>query len=229
MKPFHLIGIDIGQAHDPTALALIEWDTPTPKDRVYRLRGLHRLPLGTPYTEIPRILSARLKGEPLRGHVAVALDATGVGAPIVDHFRQHIKNVSIYALTITAGNTVTGTGKNPHVPKRDLISTSSLIFEQRRIRIAASMRDTQPLRDELLAYRRNISDRGTDTYAAASGSHDDLVLALSLALWTAQHRRLAPPTRYRSQMDYFNSIRLPTTDEWLNAQQRRLWNFDPNF
>ena len=37
------------------------------------------------------------------------------------------------------------------------------------------------------------ADRGTDTYAAAAGSHDDLVLALSLALWTAEHRTAVYP------------------------------------
>lgn len=190
MTPLHLIGIDLGQAHDPTALALIEWEhTAEPS---YRVRGLHRLPLGTPYTEIPRALARRLTREPLKSHVALAIDATGVGAPVVDLFREQLPNVNIFAITITGGTSVTGTHKDPHVPKRDLIGTSSVIFEQQRIRIAASMRHAETLRDELLAYRRSTTDRGTDTYAAASGSHDDLVLALSLALWTAERH----PVRY---------------------------------
>ena len=40
------------------------------------------------------------------------------------------------------------------------------------------MRETKRLNDELSAYRRTTNERGTDTYAAAAGSHDDLVLAL---------------------------------------------------
>jgi hypothetical protein len=227
MKPFHLFGIDPGQAHDPTAVALIEWDTD--KDPTYRLRGLHRFRLGTSYTDIPRALASRLASEPLKGHVAVVIDATGVGAPVVDHFRNEINDVPIYAITITGGANVTGTNKEPHVPKRDLISTTSVIFEQKRIRVAASMRDSETLRDELLAYRRSTSERGTDTYAAASSGHDDLVLALSLALWTAEHRRLRPHPAYTSNMAYLRNIQLPTIDEMLAARQSELWNFPYGF
>jgi hypothetical protein len=223
MTPFHLIGIDPGQAHDPTAVALIEWDPI--QDPVYRLRGLYRFPLGTPYTDLPRALTSRLGNEHLSGHVALAIDATGVGAPVVDHFRQELTSVPIYAITITAGTSVSGTAKNPHVPKRDLISTTSVIFEQRRIAVAASMRDTETLRDELLAYRRSTTERGSYTYGAASGSHDDLVLALSIALWTAEHRHLTPPRRYRSQMDYLRTIRIPGVDAMLASQPNQYPNY----
>jgi hypothetical protein len=55
------------------------------------------------------------------------------------------------------------------------------------------MRHTNALVDELLAYRRTTNERGTDTYAAASGSHGDLVIALSLALWLAENRPIRDP------------------------------------
>lgn len=221
MKPFYVLGLDPGQAHDPTALALIEWNRRD--EPIYHLRALHRFPLGTPYTELPAALIRRLTKEPLAGRLAVAIDATGVGAPVVDHFRQQISAVPIYAITITAGTTVSGKGKAPHVPKLDLIQTSSVIFEQRRIRIAANMRETNTLREELLAYRRN-SEHGHDTFAAASGSHDDLVLALSLAPWTAENKDLVPRT-YHTQL---SDVRLPTVDEMIAARQRSLYNWNWN-
>jgi hypothetical protein len=201
--PSYAIGIDPGQAADPTALALVEYE-PT-ESRHYLLRGLHPFPLGTPYTVLPVALAERLGAEPLVDKTIVAIDATGVGAPVIDLVRESLPAVTVYGITITAGTGVTGKERNPHVPKRDLIGTTSIILEQRRLQIAGNMHDTEALTEELLAYRRTLTDRGTDTYAAAAGSHDDLVLALSLALWTAEHRRAATspgctilsPTKYR--------------------------------
>jgi Terminase RNaseH-like domain len=222
--PYYVLGLDPGQAADPTAVALVEYDYM--QQPVYRLRGLHRFPLGTPYTELPGALETRLHEPPLTGCVTLAVDATGVGAPVIDHFRKHLPSIPLYAITITAGTTVTGSGQHPHVPKRDLISTSSVILEQRRLQVAENMRNTEALTDELLAYRRTTTERGHDTYAAASGSHDDLVLALSLALWTAEHK--APRRRvYHSNIKVLTETRLPGIDEILAASQRRNygWNY----
>jgi Terminase RNaseH-like domain len=220
--PYYALGLDPGKANDPTALALVEYDTTD--NPVYRLRSLHRFPIGTPYTQLPTALENRLAAQPLAGRTNIAVDATGVGAPVIDHFRDTIATRSIYGITITSGTTVTGTGKDPHVPKRDLISTTSVILEQRRLRIAENMADTDALTDELLAYRRTTTDRGNDTYAAASGTHDDLVLALSLALWTAENRR-PPPRQYRSNMAALREVQLPTVDDMLAEGHRRLYNW----
>jgi hypothetical protein len=225
MQPYHLIGLDPGQATDPTALVLLAWDSPD--QPIYRLRGAHRFPLGTPYTELATALKPRLGKAPLAGRVALAIDATGVGAPVVDHFRHEITNVAIYAITITAGTSVTGTGTQPHVPKRDLVSTASVVLEQRRLRVAANMRQTDTLIEELLAYRRTTSEGGNDSYAAASGSHDDLVMALALALWTAENKNLAPRT-YRSNNRQLLTKRLPTIDDMLARRHARNWNFPYN-
>lgn len=55
------------------------------------------------------------------------------------------------------------------------------------------MRDTDALVDELLAYRRITSERGTETYAAPSGRHDDLLVALALAVWLTENRPIPDP------------------------------------
>jgi hypothetical protein len=64
--PCYVIGVDPGQAADPTALALLEYD-PVP-EKNYRVRGLHRFPLGTPYTELPVALESRLGSPELAGN-----------------------------------------------------------------------------------------------------------------------------------------------------------------
>lgn len=141
----------------------------------------------------------------------LARDATGVGAPVVDLFKQQLPRIPLYAITITSGATVTGTGQHPHVPKRDLITTSAVILEQRRLQIASRLPEAT-LVDELLAYRRTTSETGYDSYGAAAGSHDDLVLAVSLALWTAEHK--PPPYPYRPGAGVPRG-RIPGVDEML--------------
>lgn len=192
----YILGIDLGQSNDPTALALLE-HTLEP-DPIYRLRALHRFPLGTAYTTLVDQITSRVKRQPLAGRTRLAVDTTGVGAPVVDLFRDQLPcTTTLYAITITAGAAVTGSGEHPHVPKRDLISTTTVVLEQQRLRIAASLRETETLIDELINYRRTTSEQGHDSYAPASSrGHDDLVLALTLATWVGEHK--PAPRHYRA-------------------------------
>jgi hypothetical protein len=218
----YVLGLDLGQSPDATALALLEYDDIQEPD--YRLRGLYRFPRGTPYTNLSDPICRHICEVELRDRVNIAVDASGAGRPVVDYLREELYPVSMFAITITGGNETTGEHRKPNVPKRDLIGTTSLILEQRRLRIAENMMHTEALIDELLAYRRTISERGNDTYGAPSGSHDDLVLALSLALWTAENRRPAArhyPIGNPNTLDY----RIPSIDDMLAQAQRRNFNF----
>ena len=169
------------------------------------------------------MISRRVTAAPLAGRTRIGLDATGVGRPITDLFREQLPRVPVYAITITAGTTVTGSGEHPHVPKRDLINTAALILEQHRLQIATALPDTDALVEELLAFRRTTSDTGHDSYAAAAGNHDDLVLALSLALWTGEHK--PPPYPYRRAR--VAHARIPTVEEMLASRLSDYYNFIP--
>jgi hypothetical protein len=182
---YYTLGLDVGKAQDPTALAVIETDLSTTD---VRLVSLHRFLLGTPYTDLLGQLKHRLTSPPLGGRVRLAVDATGLGGPFVDMFRNELPAIDLFAITITSGYTVRGNRRNPHVPKHDLIATTSLSFEQAHLRIAAEMRETQNLFDELLSYQHIHTDHGNDSYSSSAGQHDDLVLALSLALWLIEER-----------------------------------------
>jgi hypothetical protein len=188
----YILGVDIGQAKDPTALALIE-HTATTKPS-YQLRALHRFPLGTPYPRLVEQIGARLSDPPLRGRCLLAIDATGVGAAVLDLFRQQQpRPSSVYGITITSGTSPGGSSREPTVPKRDLVAAAVVLLQQQRLRIAPKLLDTNTLVDELLSYRITTSETGHDRYApASSDGHDDLLLALSLALWLAENR----PFRY---------------------------------
>jgi Terminase RNaseH-like domain len=191
MTTSYVLALDLGQSPDATAGALIEYEHTY--EREYRLRGLRRFPRGTPYSELAAPIRERIERAPLKGRTNLAVDATGPGRPVVDYLREELSPAPLFAITITSGYGVGGGSRDLTVPKRDLVATISLIFEQRRLHIAESMRDTEALLDELLAYRRTTTERGMDTYSAASGRHDDLVLALSLALWLAENRLMPDP------------------------------------
>jgi hypothetical protein len=208
----YILGIDVGQSNDPTALVVLEH--PPTREPIYQLRALQCFPLGTPYTELVNQITIRLKAEPLAGRTRVAIDATGVGAPVVDLFRSQLPGVPLYAITITGGTNVTGTGLQPHIPKRDLISTTTVLLEQRRLRIATALAETQTLTDELFNYRRTTSDTGHDTYAPSTRQgHDDLLLALTLATWIGEHK--PTPSRHTSTVP---KGRLPGIDEILRRR-----------
>jgi hypothetical protein len=184
----YVLGIDIGQANDPTAVAILEHEYRT-REPTYALRALHRYRLGTPYPNIVADITNRLLTPPLSEHSIVAIDSTGVGAPIVDLFKQHPRLGDICAITITGGTSIGGSGYQLTVPKRDLINTTAILLQQRRLRIAGNLPDTPALINELLNYRFKTSDSGHQSYApATSQDHDDLLIALSLALWRAKHR-----------------------------------------
>jgi hypothetical protein len=45
--------------------------------------------------------------------------------------------------------------------------------------------DAGALADELKDFRRKVSEAGRATYSARTGAHDELVLAVAIALWFA--------------------------------------------
>ena len=54
------------------------------------------------------------------------------------------------------------------------------------IKHSAGLADAPALADELKDFRRKVSEAGRATYSARTGAHDDLVLAVAIALWFAK-------------------------------------------
>jgi hypothetical protein len=105
----YVIGLDLGQANDPSAVAIIE-HTYHARGPSYRVRALHRYRLGTSYTAIVDDLTTRMLTAPLARASMLAIDATGVGRPVVDLFKDNRGLRDVYAITITAGTAVSGGG-----------------------------------------------------------------------------------------------------------------------
>lgn len=150
---------------------------------VLSLRYLHRWPLGTSYPQIVQDVGALAERDPLRGNVALAIDATGVGVAITDLFKA--AKIKHTAITITGGNVVNQTPHGLSVPKRDLAMITQALLQSGRLRFAASLPLLDTLKDELQRFEVKVNlATGRDSYEAwREGAHDDIVLATCLACW----------------------------------------------
>src|SRR5690606_16869373 len=125
------IGVDIGQRQDYSAIAIIEKYYPAadplraytihqvvPR---YRLHSVRKLPLGTPFEKvIEEVVSSGAHPDraPRR---EIVIDATGVGAPVVEDLKR--KTGGVIPVLITGGERATSGGGFHRVPKKDLITT----------------------------------------------------------------------------------------------------------
>ena len=201
--PEFFMGLDLGKASDYTAIAVLEEvQLPTGKVmldkrgetigpemvRRYYLRHLERLRLGTSYPAIVARVKDLLSKSPLKGAAILIVDATGVGAPVVDMLRGADVGASIVPVTITGGSAVSRDPAQGYgVPKRDLVSNLQVLFQSGRLKIADKLPEAQILVKELLGFQVKISLDAHDSYGAwREGTHDDLVLSVALAAWYAQ-------------------------------------------
>ena len=182
MNGCFIVGADIGQARDPTALAVIEAVA-----EEIQVRHLERLPLATPYPDVVGHIVEMVQKLP---GAELVVDATGVGRPVVDQLRK--AGLSPIAVTITAGKAVTFEDGFWHVPKLVLVRALVVPFESDRLRIANQLTYATALRDELQAFTRKVTGAGRDAYGATAGAHDDLVIAVALAAWWMDMRGGAP-------------------------------------
>ena len=176
-KTCWVVGVDLGQSSDPTAVAVLEHVTgvmdegsdrdrhcgltehlQTPAERV-DVRHLERLPLGLSYPVVVQHVRDMLARPPLCGDenqrpAELVIDETGVGRAAGDIFAA--AGLRPKRVSITAGSETAWAGVKS---------------------------EAGTMKDELLDFRRKLSDTGRATYAARTGAHDDLVLAVAIACW----------------------------------------------
>lgn len=104
-----VIGIDVGQKRDPTAICVTETqqlNRGTASDVHYWVRHLERVSLATPYPEIARRIGTVVASVHQRAGQApqVYVDATDVGAPLLDQLRAQTGSPDkIYAVQFVHG------------------------------------------------------------------------------------------------------------------------------
>jgi hypothetical protein len=205
--PFY-VGLDLGQAADYTALAVVQSvkEKNPDNERIEKnlhLRHLERYELGTPYPEIASKVASLMRRpelspteyDPTRWRYSsrppeLIVDDTGVGRAVSDLLRT--KGLRFRAVTITGGDEVHAVGGGRYrVPKRDLVGALEVPFHTGRLKIAEGMELWPALKKELLNFRRKINLKTAhDSYEHwRESDHDDLVLAAALACWWITRRR----------------------------------------
>ncbi|MBJ6978060.1 hypothetical protein JG616_01785 [Luteimonas sp. MC1782] len=150
----------------------------------YEVQHLERLRLGMPYPAQVDQLEAMLCRPPLnRLSPRVLVDYTGVGRPVFDMFAGRHALRRAQGVVITGGRDTTRHRAGWSVPKGELVSKLQALLHAGELRIAASLPDAPVLLRELQDFRVRFTDAGNATFNAREGAHDDLVLALALAVF----------------------------------------------
>src|SRR5918995_209971 len=203
---FYYVGLDLGQAQDYTALAVLEqqlwtgpevdwadfgvffpegvepggWVSPSVVGPVYAERILA---VNARYLKGPLAADSPLFLRHLMRYPRLLADKTGVGAAVVDSFYE--KGVYPISVTIHGGSAVTEEVRGFRVPKRDLVASVQTLLQNGRLKIAPEMELAPVLKSELLNFRVKINPATAhDSYEHwREADHDDLVLATALACW----------------------------------------------
>src|SRR5580698_10126959 len=109
----YFVGLDLGQRQDYSAVAVVEREE---RRLAYlapcmRVRHLERMPLGTPYVEVVRRVGEIMRHPALGPWSRLVVDATGVGAPVVEMLRAARPVLRVTAVTITGGDKAQGSGE----------------------------------------------------------------------------------------------------------------------
>lgn len=86
-------------------------------------------------------------------------------------------------VVITGGRKISGNRARWSVSKGELVSKLQALLHSGDLRIAASLPDAAVLARELLDFCVRFTEAGNTTFNTREGAHDDLVLALALAVF----------------------------------------------
>lgn len=198
----YVIGVDLGARVDSTAIVIVEklrpvspeaekadtWPTPyrvPVAETHFRIRELGRLPLGVSYMTAARAIADvvhNVNCADVDHPPRLFLDATGVGAPVVDSLEGFLPSgVRAMRVLWTGGERLKQVGRELHVGKGWLVSRLQALIDVGRISVPDTEQAHQLL-DELMSFEIQISDHGSVIAGARSGAHDDLVMSLALTI-----------------------------------------------
>jgi hypothetical protein len=184
-----LLGADFGQRRAPSAICIAENPLRVAdrrKERHFLIRTLERLPAGTTFPALADRLAAMEVGARQRAtakRVAVYVNATGVGDPLVELLATRIAN-RVRPEYFTYGDRRTEDWPKVELGKAYLVARLQMLLQTGRIHLPRTPQ-AEALAKELLDFEIRIESDANERYGAfAVGTHDDLVTALGLAVQT---------------------------------------------
>ena len=208
--PQYIIGLDLGQVSDFTALAVLQISpligqghyVRDQDDRIlniYNCVHLLRYPLGTSYPAIVTDVAGLTRApelKPARGDsLPLAIDRTGVGGPVLDLFRREETPAEVVGVTITpgSGSRWEDRQKSAFVSKIELVGTVQALLQTSRLKIVSTLKHAELLKAELLNFQVKITPAAHETFGAwREHAHDDLVLAVAMAAWLGERQTSQP-------------------------------------
>jgi hypothetical protein len=206
-----VLGVELGQKRDHTAVAIVERSDVIYRERSavtyrpfqkteLRLVFLERLELGLPYPQIVSAIVETVRRLQQPGsswtvgpNIAVVVDATGVGNAVVDLLKAAGLGCELVPVTITGGEHESQTAWGWTVPKRDLVSELEVIYATEALLMADDLEFADALMEELDGMEVKPTESGNEKIGAwREGTHDDLVLAVALAVWRAKKGKKSP-------------------------------------
>jgi hypothetical protein len=196
------VGVDLGQRRDFTAIVVIQDQLLMTGRRCPRtfapvlLRRRQvllakRVGLGTEYQKIVDTVGqlTRLR-QMAHGDKYVAVDTTGVGLAVLEMLRRENLAGQLLPVVFTGGEVTRYAGGQYNVPKGELMHGLAVELERRELQVGRLLRNWPEMVRELSGMRRDLAGGGVRWRSV--GEHDDLVMALALAVWSL--RRVSLPS-----------------------------------
>jgi hypothetical protein len=223
----YILGVDVGTRQDHSALVLIRrverlqpkralpgtWEELSERQMIYssyEVPLMERLPLGIEYRElISRIRTIMDLPALFRQDVQIAMDATGVGYPVIQQMIG--AGIGVIGVTITGGTSVAQNDIGYTVPKRDLVTALQVVAQNRRLQVSPKLALAPEFEKELQVFRRTTSQAKNEKYSAEEGEHDDIVLAAAIAVWYFERAygiAVPAPIRGENAVPEYNALRL---------------------
>jgi hypothetical protein len=212
--PLAIVGVSLGHRHENTAIAVTErtylpngerFTAPAkPRQALeareavsveYRVRHLERQPsrYSAVAQRIPEIIHE------IGRDVLLVVDVSATGSPVYSLIMGELisslseargpTGIRFKHCPVSVTGIAGGVSRSPDVgllvPRRDLISTSQILFDAGQLKIAEALDLAGALRDELLAFRPKAT-KPDDLEGWREGKDDDLVLAVACGVWAAE-------------------------------------------
>jgi hypothetical protein len=193
-RDLFVIGLDLGQVEDPSALCVDHQTERSDRQKQHAIRYLTRWPLKTAYPDIVEDVVVLVAKLPEDAEIVLCVDVTGVGRAVFDLFvraQARLRGVHLVPISITGGAGYKAHQGGWSVAKGDLVSSTQAALQTDRLKIVPNLEYAQTLLQELQVFKIkvNLSTANVSFEAWREKDHDDLVLAVALAVWLGERGR----------------------------------------